>query len=172
MTTLNITLLDDNSTMPDLVGAAVPFQVLNARLDVIQRPGVTPAQSYMVHTGISFDVPEGHVMKIYPAPEIAKLHLARLAEGVAVVLPGDQREVVLRMVVDNGGKAFEPKQGMVVAYGLLEAVITPVLMGVDQGSPEGDKTVLQTVVPASEINVLASEKVEPAKDTQRTKKAK
>lgn len=171
MTSLNVTLLKHGSTLPDMLGAAVLLPVLDAHLDVIQRPGEKPAQAYWVNTGLAFDVPEGHILKIYPAPAIAQLHLARLAECVAVVLPGDRREVALRMVVDGGGKAFEPKQGMVVAHAFLETMITPKLVavaGADQASPEADKT----FVPASEIDVPASENVEATKDTPRSKKAK
>lgn len=157
MTNLNVTLLNDAATMPNMIGAAVQLPVLNSFIDVIQRPGEKVAQAYWIHTGIAFDVPDGHILKIYPAPELAQQHLARLAECVAVVLPGDNSEVKLRLVVDNGGKAFEPKAGMVVAYALLEAAITPVLVGVEKQD--------KTVVPASENN-------EPEKSDQRTKKAK
>ena len=172
MTNLNVTLLHEKTRLPDMAGPAVVLRVLDARLDSTLIPGEKPVQAYWIHTGLAFAVPDGHVLKIYPAPELAQRHLARLAECVAVVLPGDDSEVKLRLVVDRGCKSFEPVPNMVVAYGLLEAVITPVLMGVDQGSPEGDKNVVQTVVPASEEVVPASENLAPAKDTSRAKKGK
>lgn len=161
MTTLNVTLLNEKATMPDMLGSVVLLPLLDAHLDVIQRAGEKPAQAYWINTGLSFNVPDGHVLKIYPAPVIAQNNLARLADGVTVVLPGDRKEVVLRMVVDHGGKTFKPTPGMVIAHGMLEAVITPKLVEEKSTSPESEKTV-----------VPASENVEPEKDTQRTKKAK
>ena len=71
MTNLNVTLLHEKARLPDMAGPAVVLRVLDARLDSTLIPGEKPVQAYWIHTGLAFDVPDGHVLKIYPAPELA-----------------------------------------------------------------------------------------------------
>lgn len=128
MTSLSVIRLNDSVTMPKMSGVAIQIPVMDAQIHVTLRTNEKPGKAYLLHTGLAFDVPDGHVLKLYTAPSLARDHLARLAEGVAVVLPGDKNEVILRLVVDNGGKSFEPQPGMIVAHGMLEAVTIPTLI--------------------------------------------
>lgn len=130
MSKLQVRKVSPMATIPTLTGATFPICATVSRFEAVLRSGNTQATAYWLNTGLQFDVPEGHVLKVYPEHDLAKNHLARLAECVAIVEPGDHSELVLRLVVDEGGKTFEPKVGMVVARAMLEQIVCPELVEV------------------------------------------
>lgn len=132
MSKLQICKVSENAMIPVVAGGSTfPIAASDIRFEAVIRNGASHAKAYWMNTGLKFDVPDGHVMKVYAAPSLAKNNLARLAECVALVEPGNHEELTLRMVIDAGGKSFEPKAGMVVAKAILEKIVCPELVEVD-----------------------------------------
>ncbi len=167
MSKLQIRKVHEKAVVDMVIGGAVtmPITSVDTRLDVRLRPEFSPdTKAYWVNTGLKFGVPEGYVLKIFSVPNLAQNYHARLADGVALVEPGDHSELVLRMIVDAGGKLFEPKAGMVVARAMLEKV-----------EPIELEQVLSFDVPVIDPNpdnVEEHPKVAEEKTTSRTTKVK
>lgn len=133
MSKLQVRKIDNNAVIPVLAGSPVfPIKATDIRYEAMIRAGREQAKAYWLRTGLQFNVPEGHVLKVYPVQELAHNNLARLADCVALVEPGDHNELTLRMVIDDGGKSFEPRAGMVVARAMLEKTVSPELVEVEE----------------------------------------
>lgn len=132
MSKLQICKVSENAIIPVVAGSSTfPIAATDIRFEAVIRNGASHAKAYWLKTGLAFNVPESHILKVYSAPDIARANHARLAECVALVEPGDHSELTLRMVIDDGGKSFEPKAGMVVAKAILEKIVCPELVEVD-----------------------------------------
>lgn len=130
MSELQVLKIDEAAIMPELVGASFQIFATDNRFEAVLRNGALGAKAYWFHTGLQFNVPAGHVLKVYPDHDFATDNHARLAECVALVEPGDNSELVLKMVIDEGGRSFEPKAGMRIARAMLEQVVIPQLVEV------------------------------------------
>lgn len=130
MSELQVLKIDETAILPELVGASFQIFATDNRLETVLRAGALESKAYWFHTGLQFKVPAGHVLKVYADHDLATLHHTRLAECVALVEPGDHKELVLKMVIDAGGKSFEPKTGMRIARAMLEQIVVPQLVEV------------------------------------------
>ena len=154
MSKLQICKIDAGATVPMLAGGSTfSIEATDIRFEAVIRNGGNHAKAYWLKTGLAFNVPEGHVLKVYSAPDIARANHARLAECVALVEPGDHSELTLRMVIDDGGKSFEPKSGIIVARAMLEKIVCPELEEVD--SFDAPKSVKNTSQPKGDVTAKA-----------------
>lgn len=88
--------------------------------DLVQTDGlyVMPGDSCHLHTGLAFEVPEGHVMLVYSRSGQGFKHGVRLANSTGVI-DSDYRGELLVSLHNDGGADFLVRDGDRIAQAML-----------------------------------------------------
>jgi dUTP pyrophosphatase len=90
-----------------------------AYLGVNQKAVIRNIDSLAVHTGLAFEIPEGHVMLVYSRSGMGFKHGVRLANCVAVIDSDYRGELMIKLTNDSGDSHFIFEHGQAIAQGMI-----------------------------------------------------
>ena len=84
-------------------------------------PGIQiyPAQRFLIPTGLTFDIPEGYIVKLYNNFNTSLKKGLNLINGIQIIEPGDDTHLEIAMVTTTDAVAVL-QSGDVIASGCIE----------------------------------------------------
>lgn len=120
---LKICKLHPNAITPTYGSEGAACFDLHAILDNdVKADAILPGCSFVVRTGLAFEVPPGHVLQIFSRSGHGFKHGVRLANGTGIVDADYRGEVLVCLHNDNPDDAFVINNGDRIAQAMLMPV--------------------------------------------------
>lgn len=128
MSSVNVMLGHPNARLPVRIGGAAGYDVF-----AVEPSAIPPGQRALVSTGLHFEVPPGHYMRVAPRSGLAVKQGIQTGAGV---VDEDYRGEVRVLLFNHGAAPFEIGVGDRIAQLIFEKISTPTLVA----SPDLDVT--------------------------------
>lgn len=120
MDTVNVMLSHPNARLPVRLGNAAGYDV-----NAVESAVLAPGERALIPTGLHFEVPTGHYMRVAPRSGLAVKHGIQTGAGV---VDEDYRGEVKVLLFNHSTRDFEVNAGDRIAQLIFERISTPSLV--------------------------------------------